>query len=663
MSKNLRIDLEIGLDKARAALKQLQQEANQISKARGGGGSGGGSSSGGLFGGLGLSAAGAAAGAAAAAIAAVGAELKALSSRAVELSQSASSATSQLGQLRSAVERSNISKDVAATSPAVVSIAKAAADFQKEFSDALAAAGSTPQERQKALAEKLSAGLGGEDKETWQRMKEARSDLEVDVSHQRQALDVAQFRQNRDYALQLQQFNIQASRQKADLDKESARTQFDYTVARTKFEEDQAGKMAQKSYDLSRQFAAQNFAIQKGRSVQDYQIARGDRSVDFGVNRARSSEEFGINRARNTEDFNINRARQGQDYRENLQKSILSGNVNGLDLMFAARDYRKQQARELEDFGRQQTREQGDFGRSQRNATQDYNLANSRDSRNFSLGQQRAGEDYTQQARQAAAGRELEIENHLYERKYASLELEVQHARALKDLNIAYERMTQDISIGAAKLSNQGADIAQDQAIANRDFAIETGRKLRNSDYGYQDFAGAMRKKDPLAAAGQGAQDSTFAQALGANAKATGQADLFKQVNDAVQSTGIGTKIGDVFKALITDVLTQTLDGLNLSKNPNALSLNPLDWFRKTPAPPNKPDMSNEFDRSYQNELNGKAPANSGTSKPQVIIQTGNNTFNLLDPGLTVSIQKYIDDQDKKRNDDIMDMIKRYYGG
>jgi hypothetical protein len=194
MSKNLRIDLEIGLDKARAALKQLQQEANQISKARGGiGGSGGGSSSGGLFGGLGLSAAGAAAGAAAAAIAAVGAELKALSSRAVELSQSASSATSQLGQLRSAVERSNISKDVAATSPAVVSIAKAAADFQKEFSDALAAAGSTPQERQKALAEKLSAGLGGEDKETWRRMKEARSDLEVDISHQRQALDVAQF--------------------------------------------------------------------------------------------------------------------------------------------------------------------------------------------------------------------------------------------------------------------------------------------------------------------------------------------------------------------------------------------------------------------------------------------------------------------------------------
>jgi hypothetical protein len=41
MSKNLRIDLEIGLDKARAALKQLQQEANQISKARGGVAAGG----------------------------------------------------------------------------------------------------------------------------------------------------------------------------------------------------------------------------------------------------------------------------------------------------------------------------------------------------------------------------------------------------------------------------------------------------------------------------------------------------------------------------------------------------------------------------------------------------------------------------------------------
>jgi hypothetical protein len=516
MANNLRIDLEIGLDKARAALRQLQQEANQVAKGRSASGG-----VGGTIGGMGLNAAGAAAGIAAAAIAAVGAELKSLASRATELSQSASSATSQLGQLRSAVERSNISKDAAATSPAIVSIAKAAADFQKEFADALAAAGSTPEERQKALGEKLAGGLGGEDKETYRRMKEARSDLETDVAHQRQALDVAQFRQNRDYAIQLKQFEIQSSRQKADLDKENARQQFDYSVARTKFEEDQAGKMAQKSYDLSRQFAAQNFAIQQGRSAQDYQIARGDRSVDFGINKARSTEEFGIGRQR-----------QGEDYRENLQKAVMNG-ANGLDLMWAARDFRKQQARE-----------QADFNRSQRNATQDYGLANSRDARNFTLSQQRAGQDFSQEARQAAAGRELEIENHLYERKYASLELETQHARVLQDINIAYERLAQDLGIGATQLKNQGQDIAYDQSIANRDFDIETGRKRRASNYGFQDFAGAMRKKDPLAAAGQGMQDPFFAAALGANASSTGQADLFKQVNEAMKTNGWEIKSG-----------------------------------------------------------------------------------------------------------------------
>ena len=443
----------------------------------------------------------AAASALAAGIAAVGKEFNNLRSRASELASTASNASSQLGQLRSSMERNSISSDIAATSPGVVGFQKFVSDLGTNLADAISHATSGAPDRAKALQEKLVGGLG-QGNEDWRRLKEQGTDLLQDQDRQRTALQVKWQRQERDFSLQQRQFQVDTQNQVFDLQKQASRTQFDNQVAITKYQENFANQQSAKAYDLSRQFAAISFGINQSRSFQNFSISKGDQSQDFSTQMQRAKED-----------------RQFQ-----LQDMAMSG-ASGLDYLRSARQFNVGVSRAQQDFDRQQGRENRDFGISQQRAGQDYNLQNA----------------------QAQASRQLEIESQEYARKYEGLELQTQINRSSEDLAISFQRLNQSIGFQKEGLANRASDMGYDKNLDYSNFGIQPGRQNRNYGYALADFAGNARAKDPLGAAGLGSRDASFAAALAENARQSGQTDLFSQVNGSKSSSdnSWGAKIGD----------------------------------------------------------------------------------------------------------------------
>jgi hypothetical protein len=124
----------------------------------------------------------------------------------------------------------------------------------------------------------------------------------------------------------------------------------------------------------------------------------------------------------------------------------------------------------------------------------------------------------------------------------------------------------------------------------------------------------------------------------------------------------VGNKVGDIIKTVFTDTFKQMLDALNPEKNPNVFSLNPLDWFKQAPKTLTKPDMSNAFDRSYQDELNGRTPGSG--SGPNISLTGSSITLPPGAPnGLVQELQQMMDKKDQEVLNQVTDLIKRYYGG
>jgi uncharacterized membrane protein len=572
--------------------------------------------------GLGGTAALAGAVAVAAAIGAVTAEFSKLGDRARELASTSSNASSQLGQLRSSIERSKISTDIAATSPGVVGFQKFTADLGTNLADAIAHATSSAPDRDKALQEKLAGGLG-QGNEDWRRLKEQGVDLEQDIGIARQAQQVKWQRTERDFKQQRIEWEVQVGNQRFDLEKQASRQQFDNQIAIQKFQENFSNQQSQKAYNLSRQFAAQGFAISQARNAQDFSISQGDKRYDYS-----------LSKSRNQQDFNLSKSYSLEDRKDTLTDMALGG-ASGLDYFRFNRDFLKQQRRNQQQFNIGQTRNE-----------QDFNVSNARDTRGFVLGQQRAGQDYSLQQQQAAASRQLELQAQEYARRYEGLELQTQINRQSEDLAINFARLNQQIGFQQTRFGNQASDMAYDKSLDQSNFALQTGRQRRNFRYAQADFAGAARSKDPLGAAGLGSRDADFAAALAENARQSGQTDLFKQVNgaNAASNKSLGGQVGDVFR-----------NG----------SWNPFDNKNTQTVISGIGAIINLFDIWKQTNRN-QAQAGAGNSNAsqvaQIVIQTGNNTFN-LDPGLTASIQQYVDEQDRKNQEAITDMIKRYYGG
>jgi hypothetical protein len=585
----------------------------------------------GLLSKAGLAGGGMAAGAAAAAagLALVISKEMELAARSVELSQSAGSATSSLGQLRSQIERAAISKDIAAASPNAVSIAGIQSYLGQQVDSFVNHLFNSSQDRNKGVNEKISAGLGGDAGEQWRRQKEQGQDLNLDLARQKQALSIQQFRQDRDFALDLKQFAIDTANTRFDLQKQAQRQEQDYSIAKQQYDENFQGKMAARQFQLQKQYA-----------LADYNIQRQDKAYDFGVNVQRSVQDYGLQRAdakfdfskslnRNQSEFDINKSRQGQDFQETKLKMALSG-ASGQDWLFANMDFRKEQQRQQEDFTRQK-----------KLATEDYITSTGRNDRNFQIGQNRNLADYSLSANRDArqfgitnqrmdTGRQLQIESELYARKYEGLGLEIAHNRNLQDASIALQRFTQATGMQQQRFANQAGDIKYDQGIQNQDFAISSYRSLRDFKYNQQDLAGAIRKSDPLGAYGQLLKDPDFAAAIAGNASATGQLDLGRQV----QSTrGVGNVgggfLGDPGGALgdLARLLTFGVDR----------------------------------DQGHLKD----------TSLKQPVINLGNRTFQM--PNLPAGsgfnldtfqdkIQQIIDKGDQDVMNKIMDEIKRVYG-
>jgi hypothetical protein len=187
--------------------------------------------------------------------------------------------------------------------------------------------------------------------------------------------------------------------------------------------------------------------------------------------------------------------------------------------------------------------------------------------------------------------------------------------------------------------------MAYDKALDQFNLNLQTSRQQRNYGYAQADFAGAARAKDPLGAAGLGSRDAAFAAALAANARQSGQTDLFGQVNAAYRAsnTSPGAQIGDV----ISNGSFNPFENKNIKAAVDTIS--------------GLLDIWNLIKQSNFNQANGGA-RNSTEKGAQLVFQAGSHTFN-LDPGLTAKVQQYIDEQDKQTQKAIEDMIQRYYGG
>jgi hypothetical protein len=550
----------------------------------------------------------------AAGIAAVGAEFNKLGDRARELASTSSNAASQLGQLRSSMERNSISTDINATSPGVVGFQKFTSDLGTNLGDAIAHATSSAPDRAKALQEKLAGGLG-QGNEDFRRLKEQGVDMQTDIGRAQTAMQVKYQRQARDFDLEQRKFQVDTENQKFDLQKQASRQQFDQTIAIQKYQENFANTQSQKAYDLSRQFATQSFQISQGRAVQDYSISRGDKQADFTRSKADQTFDYNLNKSRSMEDRNIQ-----------LQSMALSG-ASGLDYFQAARSFNLQQSRAAQDFQISQSRE-----------TRDYGISTSRDARNFGLSQQRAGQDFSQQTKEAQASRQLELEAQDYARKYEGLELQTQINRQSQDLAISFQRLNQSIGFQKEGMANQRSDAAYDKKLDYSNFALQTGRQNRNYGYALADFAGSARAKDPLGAAGLGSRDAGFAQALGVNAQQSGQTDLFKQVNAAnnASNSSPGAMVGDMVQhsqvAFNWDNLLKAWGQLqNGAKAVDAIN---------------------------------KAKQGKDSSSPTVSTGDKSYTFNAGMSGADQQqIQAIVDQGDADTQDKIMDFLRRTYGG
>jgi hypothetical protein len=561
MPRNLQANLQLNTASAQAAIRQLQQQAAQIGRTSGGGGgfsnSGGSGGGGGGFRipgmpGMGGGVTGFAAGAALAALAAVGKELNDLGKRANELAQSASNSASALGQLRSATERSNISRDIAAGNPGVINFEKAKQDVSKGLTDFVAGLTGTKEERDKAAAERLKQGLGGQAGEDWRRIKESRLDMETDIETARTAMGVKYQRQERDFAFERKNWAVETARQYQDLQKQSQRQEQDYQLQKQKFDENFQSKQAAKQYEISRQFAAYNFQVSQSRNLQDFTLSQSDKRYDYSVSKSRNQYDYSVSKSRNQQDFSLNKAYAQEDRKDTLFDMALGG-ASGLDYLRYNRDYLKQQRRAQQQFNIGQGRNEADFTLGQGRNEADFTLGQSRDTRNFGIGMARNQQDFTQQAREAQVGRQLQIESELYARKYEGISLELQHNRALKDINIQYERLGQNVARDQEKFANQQADMTQDKNLDYAEFNRKIMRQRRDQGYTEEDFANAQRFSNPVGAVGQAAKDAEFAGALSRGGQRTGQPDLIDQYNKARQDqeNSLATKIGEAVGAII----------------------------------------------------------------------------------------------------------------
>lgn len=320
--------------------------------------------------------------------------------------------------------------------------------------------------------------LIGDAANEFNQLGQQRADLEKDLAMQRLEFEQQIAVKRRDFLVEARQLEIETARTRQSLAIDASRKEQDYLIASTKFRENFEGQQAQRRFQISQEVAAREHAERVKDAAEDFNLRKQFDTQEFELRRQQSRESFANTQADKTQDFAKNRIRSLQDARDQLSDMALSG-AGGLEYFRFAREKRKELTRSTEDFGIEQSRAYRDRSIQERQEGQTFALGQQRAGAEFAVGQRREGREFAEQQVDAIRQRALEIEGMLNERRWASIELEVNHQRALQDAAIALEKFTQDTDLARERLANRGKDLGFEESTGRAKLGFDQEKQLR----------------------------------------------------------------------------------------------------------------------------------------------------------------------------------------
>lgn len=287
-----------------------------------------------------------------------------------------------------------------------------------------------------ATNKKNQYGLVGDTKIEYDNLKRSQATQEAQMAMERQDFERSIFEKRRDYILEAQQTEIEHQNNLTALANRRHDVEQQYSIAKAKFDEDFEGQQAEKKFALAQSVQAREFALKMQYAEQDHQ-----QELAF------SQQKFDLQLGFDKQQQALKMGRKAEDTKDRLVDMSLGG-ASGLDYLKFARDTRKDVTRAEQDFALAQFQKQAERG-----------LDVSQSNQKFAVGQGRDVTTFLNQQKDAQAQRSLEIEAHLNERKWQSIELEIQHANALRDINFELSKEAQQYGLQKTKLANKASDM------------------------------------------------------------------------------------------------------------------------------------------------------------------------------------------------------------
>jgi hypothetical protein len=316
--------------------------------------------------------------------------------------------------------------------------------------------------------------LIGETKVEYENLMHDRVAMNQEIAMQEQQFAVETKRKERDLVIENQKFEIEQSRKKFDLEKGLARENQDYALEKSKLTQDQAFQTSQKKFQLDMQFEQRAFQQKQQDERQDLQLKMSDARQDFALQQSFKAQ-----------DYAKDAGRRAEDYRDKLTDMARSG-AGGLEYLTSSRDFTKANRRASQDFAIEQQRAGLEFG-----------VGQGRETRDFAIKQGREGRDYGQTREKTLKEHGLDVEQHYYELRLQTIELDMKHNRALEDATTNLERLAQDTDLGRRDLANKKSDLTQDTALTRQKMNFDESEKQRSQNLKEFDFGGSLVDKLP----------------------------------------------------------------------------------------------------------------------------------------------------------------------
>jgi hypothetical protein len=433
-----------------------------------------------------------------------------------EASHSFSDGGGRLDQLRKSSEALAYQEDKLSDSPLATTFANLQNQIESEFvkalqsaSDALVGVGNwwsdfvtggasktKRDQQQKYEDDNKYKNLVGDAKADTDKMKRDAVEADADASREREAFARDEFQTKRDLIQDNADFERETNRKTQDLAIQKTRELEDYNRQAQLIADDQAGKMAEKKFQNDRQIASRNH--QDKLSDLDYEFKTSKRYADedFQVKKRYADQDYQLKKRYAQEDKNKSRGDELVDLRDQLVDMNISG-ASGMDYLRLSRDTSKKFSREDRDFGITQSRDQAEFNLGQGRDQAAFNVSQARGKDKYGRDVSLENRGFGNAEKDAAAQRALEVEQHLYDIKQQSIELEIKHTRNLQDEVLAETRLKEDTAVGKTKLKNREEDTNVSLNRRSDEMNIsqtrgKRGRQEESDDYYYQ-----MSQKDP----------------------------------------------------------------------------------------------------------------------------------------------------------------------